>query len=210
VLFRSIPFSFCSMIKDDEIYSKFRINDQTSLLVSSAPHQSINSISNECMEAPLACSTDSQSDQQSLESAVEPKVNESMSAEEKFLQNLNEIKVKFQKLKDDLIKRQLNESDSLHAVQKMDFQLKIRELSHKYKMAATSASSNTCSTESSPSSLAMVSLNAYNAILIFQQNDLHIPIVHVNNKFDLLDLPSQEQFYSATSTSVPATVTMYA
>ena len=87
------------MIKDDEIYSKFRINDQTSLLVSSAPHQSINSISNECMEAPLACSTDSQSDQQSLESAVEPKVNESMSAEEKFLQNLNEIKVKFQKLK---------------------------------------------------------------------------------------------------------------
>ena len=68
-------------------------------------------------------------------------------------------------LKDDLIKRQLNESDSLHAVQKMNFQSKIRELSNKVKFPTTnihllnSANSNICT---------------------LVQN---VPIVHVNNKF---------------------------
>ena len=51
------------------------------------------------MEAPITCQTDSLSDQQLVENALEPKMNETLSAEEKFLQNLNEIKVKFQKLK---------------------------------------------------------------------------------------------------------------
>ncbi|RNA18149.1 ankyrin repeat domain-containing 12-like [Brachionus plicatilis] len=43
--------------------------------------------------------------------------------------NLNKVKQKFLIFKNDMIKRQLNESDSLFAVQKMDFQSKIRELS---------------------------------------------------------------------------------
>ncbi len=40
------------------------------------------------------------------------------------------LEEKFLKLKDDLIKRQLNESDSLYAVQRMDWQSKIKHLAN--------------------------------------------------------------------------------
>jgi hypothetical protein len=67
--------------------------------------------------------------------------------------------------KDDLIKRQLNESDSLHAVQKMNFQSKIREISNKIKFSSTNVHFS----------------NAANSnIFTLIQN---VPIVHVNNKF---------------------------
>ena len=43
---------------------------------------------------------------------------------------LTEVNLKFQRIKDDLIKRQLNECDSLYAVQRMDWQSKLREISN--------------------------------------------------------------------------------
>lgn len=74
----------------------------------------------------------------------------------------------------------------------MDFQSKIKELTNKYKNAATNGTtgSSASSAQTSPASvshLAAVSLNAYNILIQFQQTDVHVPIVHVNNKFDLLD-----------------------
>ena len=74
-----------------------------------------------------------------------------------------------------MIKRQLNESDSLYAVQKMDFQLKLRELSSKYKSVVSGASVTTAA------------VTALNQITLFKLNDSHVPIVHVNNKFELFD-----------------------
>lgn len=116
-------------------------------------------------------------------------------------------------IKDDCIKRQLNESDSLHAVQKMDFQSKIKELTNKYKNAATtgSSSSATNSTQTSPASvshLAAVSLNAYNILIQFQQKDIHVPIVHVNNKFDLLDAQQNNFIDKNSSTTTTSTTTV--
>jgi hypothetical protein len=57
----------------------------------------------------------------------EPNQNETCTAVNESLFRLEE---KFLKLKDDLIKRQLNESDSLYAVQKMDWQSKIKHLAN--------------------------------------------------------------------------------
>lgn len=71
--------------------------------------------------------------------------------------NLSKVKQKFYTFKNDMIKRQLNESDSLFAVQKMDFQSKIRDLSLSFEY-------------------------------------LNVPIVNVNNKFDLFDPSSQFSF----------------
>ena len=64
-----------------------------------------------------------------------------------------------------MIKRQLNESDSLHAVQKMNFQSKIREVSNKIKFTSTNSQ--------------FLNLSNSNVCTILQ----NVPIVHVNNKF---------------------------
>jgi polyhydroxyalkanoate synthesis regulator phasin len=99
----------------------------------------------------------------------------------KFNSVLTNLKNKFQKLKDDLIKRQLNESDSLHAVQKMNYQSKIREISIKLKsMSAVNSMSG------NGNSLLLSSSILSNPLLCQQ-----VPIVHVNNKFfDSFDNPA--------------------
>ena len=70
-------------------------------------------------------------------------------------QNLSDLEQKFQRLKDDLIKRQLHESDSLHAVQLMDWQSKLKQV------------------------------NNSNKLIVLNSDDLHVPIVTVNSKFEL-------------------------
>lgn len=80
-----------------------------------------------------------------------------MSPDDLLYNNLNKVKQKFFIFKNDMIKRQLNESDSLFAVQKMDFQSKIRDLSLSFDY-------------------------------------LNVPIVNVNNKFDLFDPAIQFSF----------------
>jgi hypothetical protein len=159
------PYSFCSIIRDDEVYSSFsRINEQL-----------------------IPSSLSSSGEQQSEDCAI----TTTPSAENKFLQNLENLKTKFQKLKEDIIKRQLNESDSLHAVQKMDFQACIRELLNKYKTVKPTVNS-TSST---------ASLFNYNLISQFQQTGLAncVPIVQVNfNKIDLFDI---SQIYTASNTN---------
>jgi len=52
-------------------------------------------------------------------------------------------------------------------------------------------------------------LSAFNIISHFKQNDLHVPIVHVNNKFDLLDA-TQQQFISTDSSNSANSVAIYA
>ncbi len=76
------------------------------------------------------------------------------------------------------MKRQLNESDSLYAVQKMDFQSRLRELKELNKISAKTSVQN----GPTPQTYASAQM------LHFQQSDLHVPIVHVNSKFDLIDI----------------------
>lgn len=101
------------------------------------------------------------------------------------------------KTKEDLVKRQLNESDSLNAVQKMDIQSHIRELLNKYKQQA----------KNNPS----ICMTNYNLISQYQQTNLasFVPIVPVSfNKIDLFDV---SQIYTANSiqtTNVQSTVSI--
>lgn len=88
---QTVPLSFCTIIKDSEVYSLYK--NQTAL--------------------------DTQ----------RPQLAEPSSQDDLVLNRLNEVKQKFLVFKNDMIKRQLNESDSLYAVQKMDFLSKIRDLS---------------------------------------------------------------------------------
>ena len=69
-----------------------------------------------------------------------------------------------------------DKSDSLYAVQKMDFESTCRDLT---KKNVTSAS---CTT----SSLAVSATTAANKLGLFKQNQQHVPIVLVN-KFDLFE-----------------------
>jgi hypothetical protein len=157
---QKLPFSFCSIIKDDEIYSQFRHNNDPISTVS-----------------PLASTTLTHAQENNTQNSnnldinttniTEPKVI--MSIEEKLFKSLNELKSKFQKLKDDLIKRQLHESDSLHAVQKMDFESILRDIINKYKIITNGVK------------------NPTNRLSMFKLNDIHVPIVHVNNKFELFE-----------------------
>jgi hypothetical protein len=86
--------------------------------------------------------------------------------------------------KDDLVKRQLNESDSLYAVQKMDFQTRLRELKELNKAGAKASSLNGPLAHQPPMNNTFTSAQ----MLHFQQSDLHVPIVHVNSKFELIDI----------------------
>lgn len=163
---QTIPFSFCTIIKDDEVYSPLKheyiyTNTQPTTFGYPSDQQQQQQQTNP-------------GDQNSDFSMIKP--NEAETSEAKFINSLNELRNKFQKLKDDLIKRQLNESDSLHAVQKMDFDLKLRELISKYKLASQQVGmSNLSATQ------------AYTQYSLFQLNDFHVPIVHVNNKLELFD-----------------------
>lgn len=74
-----------------------------------------------------------------------------------------------------MIKRQLHESDSLQAIQKMDFQSRVRELAFKNKLANTN-NPNLNGSQITP--------------FHFQFNDYHVPIVTVNSKLDLFDISS--------------------
>lgn len=73
-----------------------------------------------------------------------------------------------------MIKRQLHESDSLQAIQKMDFQSRLRELTFKQKQHLANAATSGSTAASSQ-------------LAAFQFNDAHVPIVAVNAKLDLFD-----------------------
>jgi len=79
---QSIPYSFCSIVKDDEVYSTFgRLNEQ--IIGSSSDQQQ-------------------QHHQQQQQNQNDPCVLlrlDSQNTEEKFIQNLENLKIKFQKLK---------------------------------------------------------------------------------------------------------------
>lgn len=91
--------------------------------------------------------------EQGLDTQRPSQLAEPLCQDDFILCRLNEIKQKFLLFKNDMIKRQLNESDSLYAVQKMDFQSKIRDIS-------------------------------------VPSDYLNVPIVNVNNKFELFDVAS--------------------
>lgn len=97
---QTIPFSFCSMIKDDEIYSQFRISEQASLSATTAPPMLNNKQTMTSSEA-SAANAENQPEQTRQEEAegVRQKIPEPQSSEEVFLNNLNDLRLKFLKLK---------------------------------------------------------------------------------------------------------------
>jgi hypothetical protein len=157
---QTIPFSFCSIIKDDEIYSQFKNNNDpisTTSPLANVTQENINSVPN-----------------QDSSSLIHISHGEPLNSEEKLVKYLSDLRFKFQKLKDDLIKRQLHESDSLYAVQKMDFESIVRDLTNKYKIIP-GVTTNT------------VNGNILTKLSFFKQNETHVPIVHVNSKFELFE-----------------------
>jgi hypothetical protein len=69
----------------------------------------------------------------------------------------------------------------------MDFQSKLRELTIKYKVAASKQTTGSSSSSSLTSAANAASSLSATILSHFQQNDLHVPMVHVNNKFELFD-----------------------
>ncbi len=122
---KNLPLSFCTIIKDGEIYSLSHLTSQ------------------------LQQQQQQQQQQDQLQQNIDNSSNDDLIT---LKQNLCDLEQKFQKLKDDLIKRQLHESDSLHAVQLMDWQSKLKQV---------------------------------NKILNINSDDVHVPIVTVNSKFEL-------------------------
>jgi len=105
---QEIPFSFCSMIKDDEIYSMFRISEQASLSATTAPP--ILNNENEpgncggSGDGSGAGETVGDTDGETgagMETSKQQvtSVPEVLSPEEVFSNNLNDLRMKFQKLK---------------------------------------------------------------------------------------------------------------
>lgn len=73
-----------------------------------------------------------------------------------FLSWLQDVDDKWEKIKEHMLLRHHNEAESLHAVQKMDWEWKMKEM-------------NLCDRKSTPSI-----------------DEHHVPMVHVSDDFDLL------------------------
>jgi hypothetical protein len=166
---QTVPLGFCSIFNDEENYSQHNSYLYSSGKAKVANQTSCNSNSNNEDLCPA-------------ESIV------SIAYEEKLLNSLTQTNNKFQKFKEDLIKRQLNESDSLHAVQKMDFQSKYSELSHKQKLASNNQSNSNSANK-------LINANTVSSPFLLKQTDIHVPIVHVNSKFELFDLSQLMSYY---------------
>ena len=126
------PVSFCSLIKDDEIYSQFRMCANADGTPVGGGVGQLTTMS-PCVSTTL---TTNQQQQQSADTSQSPSApNEGEDArssvsisEARFAGALRALKTKFEKLKEDMIRRQLNESDSLYAVQKMHYESSVRAL----------------------------------------------------------------------------------
>jgi len=87
-----------------------------------------------------------------------------------FLSWLQDVDDKWEKIKEQMVLRHHNEAESLNAVQKMDWEWKVSELN-------LSGSGNAGVGNHRPGQNAVAS----------QVDDLHIPMVHVSDDFDLAD-----------------------
>lgn len=106
---QKIPLSFCSMIKDDEIYNAFRISEQASMSLTTAPtlltHIDFNNPNSqdEQQQQQVASTEGRQGTDQDVEpadSVVQQRVPvEPPTPEEVFVNSLVELRAKFQKLK---------------------------------------------------------------------------------------------------------------
>merc|ERR1719210_638020 len=82
-----------------------------------------------------------------------------------FLSWLQDVDDKWERIKEQMVLRHHNEAESLNAVQKMDWEWKVNEL-----LSRTASGSQKSSGKHDPS---------------HQIDDLHIPMVHVSDDFDL-------------------------
>ena len=106
-----IPYSFCSLIKDDEIYSQFRNNNDP--ISTTSPMASTNVTANN--------NSNSQQQPHDSQEMVQPQQQQivELTAEEKLTKSLHTLRLKFQKLKNDLIKRQLHAVSATTAANKL-------------------------------------------------------------------------------------------
>jgi len=109
---QEIPFSFCSMIKDDEIYSMFRISEQASLsATTAAPILSSSEGTGSGGESGAQAEGEAGAGVETIKQEV-ASVPEA-SPEEVFSNNLNELRMKFQKLK---VRFTMNLSITFHSL----------------------------------------------------------------------------------------------
>ena len=114
---QNMPFSFCTMIKDEEVYSLYR-NIPTEQQLQAILMGTASDPPTQPSEQDPNPTAPSGPAPAPAPPPPPPQVN----MEEKLTQALNDLDAKFNKLREDMAKRQLNDSDSLNAVQKMDFQ----------------------------------------------------------------------------------------
>ena len=204
------PLSFCSLIKDDEIYSQFRMcanADGTPVGGGGVAVGQLTTMS-PCVSTTLT--TNQQ--QQSADTSQSPSAPNATSganegedarssvsiSEARFAGALRALKTKFEKLKEDMIRRQLNESDSLYAVQKMHYESSVRALAsshHHHPLNHVMRHFNTQQT-SKPHQVQQQQQQLQQQP---QAQSHHVPIVSVNNKLELVDALYQLQQLSSSS-----------
>lgn len=96
---QTVPFSFCSMIKDDEIYSQFRISERASLSATTAPSLINTEASNSEQTKPSKEVQEEQMKQVEEKSSQSKPACDAKTTDEDFLNKLDGLKDKFQKLK---------------------------------------------------------------------------------------------------------------
>ncbi|CAH1780189.1 unnamed protein product [Owenia fusiformis] len=116
---QSVPFSACTILKDEDIYNMYNLDAE---MAADEKDKNVRSRYNG----------------------------------RQFLSWIQDVDDKYMKIKEALLLRHHHEAESLHAVQKMDWEFKMKEL-------------GICDYKSNP-----------------VIDDLHVPMVHVSDEFDLL------------------------
>lgn len=125
---QSIPFSVCSILKDEEVYNFFEEEHMIKLIASQGDMEGDGNLRNRYNGRQLRSW-------------------------------LNSVDEKYAKIKENLLLRHHNEAESLHAVQQMEWLSKMREIGLD---------------------------EAKNSEVTQQVDQLHVPMVHVSDDFDLL------------------------
>ncbi|KAI1285163.1 Ankyrin repeat domain-containing protein 12 [Halotydeus destructor] len=119
---QSVPFSVCTILKDDEIYNTIEPEPEGES-ISSAPAKN-----NEYQKSTYNMNSTSGRDPSTLTGAASGTSARSRYNGRLFLSWLQDVDDKWEKIKEETILRQRRESESLSAIQKLDWEWKMKEL----------------------------------------------------------------------------------
>jgi len=126
---QSVPFSVCTILKDDEIYNVIDENDASNSESSNVSNSSSsNSSKNEYQKATYNTNSGNSTDLTALTGNSSGSGSRSRYNGRLFLSWLQDVDDKWAKIKEETIIRQRRESESLFAIQKLDWEWKMKEL----------------------------------------------------------------------------------